>query len=225
MTTPLPKGQGSRAKLVKPRKLVYGVGVNDADYAVAEFVTVGYVGGKRKQKKVWACPYYGVWADMLKRCYSTKYQEGSPTYVGCTVAVKWLKFSNFKAWMEKQDFECKQLDKDLLFEGNKVYAPDTCVFVTQMVNSFTNDQGARRGERLIGMHWNKEKSKFQVQCCNPFTKKQEHLGYFICEQEAHQAWRKRKDELAHELAAIQTDPRIAEALRKRYSNRPALLLT
>ena len=55
-------------------------------------------------------------------------------------------------------------------------------------------------------------------CRNPFTKKQEFLGYFTCEQEAHQAWLKRKLELAYELVAIQTDQRVAEALIDRYSN-------
>ena len=44
--------------------------------------------------------------------------------------------------------------------------------------------------------------RFKSQCRNPFTKKREHLGYFTCEQEAHQAWLKRKLELAKELAFI-----------------------
>ena len=50
----------------------------------------------------------------------------------------------FKDWMENQDWEGNQLDKDLLFEGNKVYGPKTCVFVTRMVNNFTLDSGAAR---------------------------------------------------------------------------------
>lgn len=110
-----------------------------------------------------------------------------------------------------------QLDKDLLFEGNKVYSDENCVFVSPLVNSFTIDRGAARGEWLIGVAWNKRACKFQSQCSNPFTKKLENLGYFDCEQQAHQAWLKRKLELAHELAAIQTDARVAKALIDRYS--------
>ena len=49
------------------------------------------------------------------------------------------------------------------------------------------------------------------------TKKQENLGYFTCELEAHQAWLKRKLELAA-LAAEQTDERVAKALIERYTN-------
>lgn len=202
---------------MKPKKMVHGVGVNDAGYVVKKLETVGYEDGKRKRKLVWVCPYYQTWANMLERCYSVKYQERRPTYKGCTASEDWLTFSNFKGWMEKQDWEGLQLDKDLLFEGNKIYSDDTCVFVPTMVNSFTIDRGNDRGKWLIGVDWNKEANKFKSHCRNPFTKKQEHIGYFTCEQEAHQAWLKRKLELAHELAAIQTDPRVAKALVDRYS--------
>ena len=109
-----------------------------------------------------------------------------------------------------------QLDKDLLIEGNKIYSADTCVFVTPMVNSFTNDQGAARGEWLIGVDWRKSSKRFRAQCNNPFINKQEYLGLFTYEQEAHAAWMKRKLELAKELAAEQEDPRIAKALIDRY---------
>ena len=98
---------------MKPKKLVYGVGINDADYSVAKTEVIGHVDGKRKQKRVWGCPYYEVWANMLKRCYSAKCQGKQPTYKGCSVSEEWLRFSNFGRWMEVQDFEGKQLDKDL----------------------------------------------------------------------------------------------------------------
>lgn len=200
------------------RKLVYGVGRNDADYAVRKFETIGCVNGKQKQKLVWVCPYYRTWYSMLSRCYSIKSQNRRPTYKGCSVSDDWLTFSVFKRWMEKQGWEGKQLDKDLLFEGNKVYSAETCVFVTRMVNTFVCDGGAARGEWLIGVSWCKITEKFVAQCNNPFTKKKEKLGYFTCEQQAHNAWKRRKLELAKELAAIQTDEKVAEALVARYTN-------
>lgn len=203
---------------MKTKKLVFDVGVNDADYAVQRKETIGYVNGKQKQKLVWMCPFYRTWTSMLRRCYSTKYQNKKPTYIGCTVSDEWRTFSNFRAWMKKQNFEGMQLDKDLLFEGNTVYSPETCVFVTQAVNLFTIDSGSKRGEWLIGVNWDKKTGKFKSQCKNPFTKKQEYLGLFTSEQDAHQAWLKRKLELAYELADEQTDERVAEALIERYSN-------
>lgn len=201
---------------MKPRKLVCGVGVNDADYVVVKY-GIAEVNGVRKRRQVWVCPYYRVWANMLKRCYSVKYQEQKPTYAGCTVSEEWLTFRSFKNWMETQDFEGKQLDKDILTKGNKVYSSDTCVFVTQVVNMFTTDRGNDRGKWLLGVSWHKKTEKFLARCNNPFTGKTESLGLFSCEQEAHQVWRKRKQELAHELAAIQTDPRVAKALINRYT--------
>ena len=201
---------------MKPRKLVHGVGRNDAGYAVQKYGIVE-VNGVRKRRRVCICPYYIVWVSMLQRCYSTKCQERHPTYKGCTVSEDWHTFSNFKAWMEAQDWEGLEIDKDLLVKGNKVYDPETCIFVSQMVNSFANDCRATRGEWLIGVNLHKQTGKFRARCHNPFTRKQEHLGYFTCEKEAHEAWRKRKNELAHELAAIQTDPRVAKALISRYS--------
>ena len=198
-------------------KLVYGVGINDVDYVTHKMETIE-VNGKQKQKLVWYCPYHRTWKSMLQRCYSSKFQERNPAYIGCSVSEEWLTFSNFKRWMECQDFEGKQLDKDLLFEGNKVYSKETCVFVSGMVNNFTIDRRASRGEWLIGVNWDKRYGKFKSRCNNQFTKKSEHLGHFSCELEAHQAWLKRKLELAHELAAEQTDERVAKALIMRYTD-------
>ena len=202
---------------MRTKKLICGVGNNNADYVVKKYET-NVVDGKKKRKQVWICPYFQTWKNMLARCYSTKYQEKQPTYVGCTVATEWLTFSNFKNWMETQEWQDKQLDKDLLIEGNKVYSPNTCVFVSRRVNMFTTDRGAARGEWMIGVYWNKTAGKFMSQCCNPLTNKREHLGRFDSEQEAHEVWLKRKRELAHLLAAEQTDSRVSKALIDRYMN-------
>lgn len=202
---------------MKPRKKVCGVGVNDADYAVVKRETIE-VNGAQKRKQVWMCPHYRIWVSMLNRCYSAKTQERRPNYKGCSVSEEWLLFSNFKAWMEKQDWEGNQLDKDLLFEGNKIYSAETCVFVSPMVNSFTIDCRAARGDWMIGVVWDKPTEKFKSQCSNAFTKKVEHLGLFTCEQQAHNAWLKRKLELAHLLAAEQADERVAKALILKYTN-------
>ena len=156
---------------MKVERLVCGVGRNDVDYVVEKRETIRCADGKQKQRIVWICPYYQTWRGMLQRCYSTKLQERQPTYKGCSVSEEWLTFSVFKNWMETQDWEGNQLDKDILFEGNKVYSAETCVFVSGMVNNFTIDRGAARGEWLIGVYWNKRNGKFQAQCNNPFTKK------------------------------------------------------
>lgn len=116
-------------------KLVQGFGINDADYVVSKYES-WYEGGERKLKILWQCPYYVKWRSMLNRCYSARYHKNKPTYIGCYVCEEWLTFSNFKAWMETQDWERKELDKDLLMEGNKEYGPNFCVFISRELNLF-----------------------------------------------------------------------------------------
>lgn len=190
-------------------KLVYGVGINDADY-----VTQRYDG----RKHVWRCPFYMVWVNMLQRCYSEKLHQTHPTYKDCTVSEEWKLFSNFRKWMVEQEWEGLQLDKDILFVGNKVYSKDTCTFVTGQVNMFLTDNGKARGEWSIGVSWDKGANKFKAQCRNPFTSKKDYLGLFDCPYEAHAAWLAKKLEHAYALAAIQTDQRVAIALIERYEN-------
>lgn len=193
----------------RKRKLVYGVGVNDVDYKVYEYE---YINGK--QKIVWTCRFYRRWYHMLGRCYSQKYQTKKPTYKGCTVCEDWLLFSNFKSWMEQQDWEGNQLDKDLLVEGNKVYSPDTCVFVTSRVNNFTIDRGIDRGDYPIGVC--KDQGKYRASCSS--EGQTIYLGLYNTPEEAHQVWKEYKHKLACELADSDevTDERVKELLRTRY---------
>lgn len=189
------------------KKLVHGIGINDADYVIGKLVN---------GKFLW-CPFYMRWQDMLKRCYNNKYHANKPTYIGCKVCDEWLTFSNFKRWMKNQDWRGKHLDKDLLVAGSKLYSPETCVFIDQATNTFTSDCGAARGEWPIGVYLDKRSGRFQAKCRNCFSKSSESLGCFTSPEQAHQAWKKRKHELACQLAELQTDPRVAEALRARYA--------
>lgn len=190
------------------RKLVCGVGINDADYVV-----------KPKIKKTGTqkcCKFYETWCSMIARCYATVVHKKYPSYIGCSVCEDWLTFGNFKLWMESQNWEGKELDKDLMVKGNKIYSPETCVFIGQDVNSFLKTSRCKKEENLYGVSFRDEKRKYYSQCGNPFSKKKEHLGYFTCPKQAHQAWKKRKHELACQLADLQTDQRVAQALRTRY---------
>lgn len=191
---------------MRKSKLVYGVGVNDADYVVYPLID-----GRKVM-----CPFYRTWKSMVERCYSEKFKERYPTYEGCKVSNEWLTFSNFKKWMEEQDWKGKQLDKDLLIEGNNIYSHKNCIFVSSQLNLFVSENIANRGKYPIGVSFYRQNGKFKSCCCNPFTEKQEYLGYFNCPHEAHEAWRKRKHELACQWADIVEDPRLKQALRNRY---------
>lgn len=100
---------------------------------------------------------YSRWSDMIKRCYDLNKQEKHPTYKGCSVCDEWHNFQCFANWFEAnhpKDGKRYELDKDILVPGNKVYSPETCMFVTRSENaleqadrnhakaySFTNPNG------------------------------------------------------------------------------------
>ena len=199
------------------KKLVWGVGVNDLGYRTQVWEWVTENGGERIRKPVFICPYYVVWKDMLKRCYSEKYLERNPSYIGTSVCSEWLYATAFRKWMEQQDWQDKSLDKDIIAPGSKLYSPETCAFVLQATNTFVTARNASRGECPIGVYLCKPTGKYRAQCQNPFTGEREHLGYFLTPEDAHEAWRKRKHELAQLVAAKESDPRIITALKKRYS--------
>jgi hypothetical protein len=156
---------------------------------------------------------------MLKRCYSASFHRANPSYIGCSVDPDWLTFSVFRNWMEAQDWQGKQLDKDLIAPGNKFYSPSTCRFIDQSLNLFLTDRRRARGDWPIGTSFKKSEGKFVSQCCNPFTGENEYLGLFACPESAHEAWRTAKHAHALRYADQQTDPRIAEALRARFACR------
>lgn len=178
-------------------KLVYGIGVNDADYQVAK-----HVNGKQV-----TCPFYRKWHSMMTRCYSEKYQENCPTYIGCKVDQQWHRFSAFKAWMSNQDWREKHLDKDLLGDGT-LYSPETCVFVTQSVNKFMTDRSAARGPDPIGVFNRNGRFRAYINV----SSKRKHLGCFDTPEQAHIAWVACKTEIANELIASTSDSRIIQGI-------------
>ena len=183
--------------------LVYEVGINDADYVVQDN-SIG-----------WMCPFYSTWHNMLLRCYSAVYHKRQPTYIDCFVENTWLRFSTFKAWMQSQNWEGLELDKDILNKGNKVYGPDNCVFVSKQVNTFLSERAADRGEYPIGVGLHKPSGLYRARCGDTVGGRK-HLGYFKTPEAAHKAWLTYKLEQAKILALKQTDSRVAEALVKRY---------
>jgi len=109
----------------KLTNLVYGYGKNNGEH-------VYDITGK-------ILPSYKTWTHMLERSYSKKYHIRKPTYIGCTVAPVWLNYTNFKQWYDINFYsiagQVMCLDKDILVPGNKVYGPETCIFVTNKMNT------------------------------------------------------------------------------------------
>jgi hypothetical protein len=192
-------------------KLLYGVGINDADYNITKSIRAD-----GRSKIIWMCPLYRAWSNMLLRCYSERHRDKSPSYADCYVTSEWHRFSSFRAWALTQPWEGNEIDKDLLVKGNKIYSPDFCIFISQKLNCFLTDHAAGRGKWPLGVCLYCNGKKFLAHCNNPNTGKCEYLGGFLSPAAAHEAWRRKKHEHALAYAEAQEDPRIADALRARY---------
>lgn len=153
------------------KKLVYGKGTK-GDSAIS-------VNGKRTKT-------YIAWCNMLSRCYDLRFHLLQPTYVGCTVCNEWLYFPTFKEWFDANYVEGWELDKDLLVVGNKMYSPDTCIFVPRQINVLFNDHGRARGDYPIGVYFHKKAGKFRAKVT--IEGNREHLGYFTNADEAHMTY-------------------------------------
>jgi len=98
---------------------------------------VGYIGkgtyksseNKKNTKQ------YKAWKNMIERCYNETIRESVPTYIDCTVCEEWHNFQNFARWMDENYIEGCELDKDIKVTGNKVYSPDSCIFVSRRDNN------------------------------------------------------------------------------------------
>ena len=182
---------------------VYGVGVVGTKYPIRE-------GGVLTKE-------YGLWNNMLQRCYYDTYKKKYQTYKDCEVSENFKSYEYFYEWCNKQigfDNEDWHLDKDLLIKGNKVYNENTCVFLPREINTLLTKSTASRGEYLIGVCWNKTNKAFRARVSKN-KGKQEHLGYFSTELEAFNVYKVAKEAFIKEQAnkwKSQIDDRAYNAL-------------
>ena len=173
------------------------------------FYNVGYLGeGKYKVSENGKnTRVYDTWKAMLQRCYSEKEHERHPTYIGCEVYEGWHNFQNFAKWYKDNYYEVGNekmcLDKDILFKGNKIYSPDTCIFVPETINKLLIKKDKNRGESVIGATLCKN-GKYQAQCniINPETgkSKQEYLGLYDSQEKAFQVYKYHKERNIKQIA-------------------------
>lgn len=179
--------------------------------------SLGYIGvGEYKTtKKGSKTKAYQTWKDMLRRCSD---RMGNPTYADCLVCEEWHNFQNFAKWHEDNHYEIEgeqmHLDKDILVKGNKIYSPETCIFVPRLLNELFVKKNANRGDLPIGVSFSK--GKYLAKCSNPFQKNnQVSLGYYDTAEEAFDSYKKYKEGIIKEMAYRYKDKvpqRLFEAL-------------
>lgn len=174
------------------RSLVFGVGVNDFDGTTC-------VGGIVLYE-------YKLWKDLLKRCYSEKYQFNQPTYKGCKVEDYLLSFTNFYNFIkEVKGFKCVdengrfyQLDKDIIFSGNKEYNRGTICFIPHEINSFLTYSKRGGSKCKLGVTYHNKTSTYNARLSTGNVVKS--LGYYKTEIEAAEVYICAKEQHAKILA-------------------------
>jgi len=201
--TPSNHKKGHGCPMCSNKKLVFGIGINDSDY-----VTSSIIDGKRVE-----CPYYRRWKNMFKRCYDPKHYDKNLTYKDAIVHKEWHSFMNFRKWMMKQDWVNKELDKDILIPGNKIYSKDTCVFIDQNINKLILDSGASRGKYPIGVSLHKPSGKYMTQIND--NGKPLNLGYFNTPEEASKTYKVTKSKIILDKVKDIKDVKLKKALTNR----------
>ena len=183
---------------------VYGVG----------FIGVGKFKPYDENGKATKC--YDTWHGVHRRCYDPKYHEKRPTYKGCRVCKEWNNYQAFAKWNDENYYEVENeimnLDKDILCKGNKVYSPDTCIYVPQRINVLFIKSNNKRGEYPIGV--SKHGNKFRAML-NKGNGKQIILGSYDTPEEAFQVYKKAKEQYIKQIAEEYKDKipyRLYEAL-------------
>lgn len=165
---------------------------------------IGYLGEGRYNasinRKSTKC--YDIWQGMLIRCYDSKFIQKYPTYERCRVHESWHNFQTFAEWVENNYYKIEgqrmELDKDILCKGNKIYSPDTCVFVPQRINLLFTKRDSIRGNLPIGVVYDKSRGKYKAYC--NMNGQQKHLGRYKTPQEAFQVYKNFKENYIKEVA-------------------------
>ena len=182
-------------------KLVCDVGVNDASYIVQPVVN-----GKQI-----VCQIYRQWHNMINRCYNAIKLNKDQRYIEVTVCHEWLTFSNFKKWMELQDWEGNQLDKDIVIEGSKIYSPETCAFIDKATNTLFGYHEKGRGDYPLGVCSTRGEEIFRARCSNG-NDCTINLGHYTSQLDAHHEYLKYKIKVIEKVAAKQSDERVINGL-------------
>ena len=168
---------------------------------------VGYLGipyflEEEKDIKISNLKSYKHWVDMLYRCYHKNIINKLPTYIDKEVCKEWFCYANFKQWFDVNYYEIDgqqmELDKDILLKGNKLYSPETCVFVPHNINMLFVKANKIRGDYPIGVQYDKTRNKFIATVT--INNKKKFLGRFNSIEEAFFTYKTHKEEIIKNMA-------------------------
>ena len=164
---------------------------------------------------------YSYWHSMFTRCYDERALERRPTYVDKYVCEEWHNFQNFARWFDDNYYDIEndkmELDKDILQKGNKVYSPETCIFVPQRINQLFLKSDALRGDLPIGVNFQNNKYRARCSIFIDGKKKQKHIGYYNTPEKAfYEGYKPFKEAYIKEVAEEYKDSIPSELYNAMY---------
>jgi hypothetical protein len=163
-------------------------------------------------------PEYNMWIGFMNRCYNKGQRKLNPSYENCLASSRFQNFDHFVEWLYLQvgfNREGWQLDKDILYKGNKVYSEDTCCLVPKEINVVFTHKRRDKGLHPIGVSYKSRLKKYVAQIS--LDKVVTHLGCFETSENAFAAYKTAKEAYVKTLANKwkgQIDERVYEALMK-----------
>lgn len=143
---------------------------------------------------------YSCWKAMLQRCYDKKFRHKWKSYEDVSVCSLWLNYQNFASWYEQNYIEGWALDKDILKKNNKVYSPETCVFVPRDINAALIRNKSERGLWPIGVTMTQKVTpRFHASCAD-LENRTVSLGTYDTPLEAFYAYKNFKESIIKSLA-------------------------
>lgn len=156
--------------------------------------TEGKIGIKERDVVInYICRKY--WNGVIKRSFSESFKNDHPTYKDVSVCDEWLCYNNFEKWFSENYYEVKgermELDKDILVKGNKIYSPDTCIFVPAYIN--LNFRGKSKKSGLPkGIQKNGKRYSVSLNC--------KYIGTFETPEKAFQVYKEAKEQYIKQVA-------------------------
>ena len=175
------------------KKRVYGFGITDI-----QNVTLDYH------------QHYITWKHLLERCFSGKYHERYPTAKAFSIEEEWLTFSNFKDWMEQQNWNKNYINKNIIYKNCKHYSKDTCLFVPKHLNTLFTFPDTKSKDLPIGVHHSKDK-KWYISRITKFGKTYT-IGRYKTVNLALKEYNKEKIKYIEELIQTIYDRKVINAL-------------
>jgi len=151
---------------------------------------------------------YSIWKDIIRRCYS-KEKAKFKCYTKVKVCKEWLLYSNFKKWydenfplkLEQEGWEM-QIDKDLLSGENKIYSPETCIFLPRKINGFLSNKQSSNTSGITGVSYIKKNNSWVAKIRNFDNHGKIYLGYFSNKNTAGRVYKKARAEQAEKVRDV-----------------------